>query len=268
MVEGGYIVKYGNLHTHTTFCDGQNTPETMIFKALELGFDTIGFSSHAPLSGCDNWCMSEERVGLYFKEINRLKEKYNGWINVLCGVEQDYYSPKPTVRYDYVIGSVHCFNIGGKLLPVDASRDLLQKIVDEYFGGRFMNMVKAYYELVSDVVNKTNCDIIGHFDLITKFNKLGYFFDEENQEYLEIAKKSIDKLILTGVPFELNTGAMARGHLDRAYPSPALIEYLKKKGGKLILTSDCHNMNFLDYGFGEYFSVCDGFTLDGISTKK
>ncbi len=261
-------MKYGNLHTHSTFCDGRDTPETMIFKALEIGFDVIGFSSHSPLVGCDNWCMSNERVELYFNEINRLKEKYKGWITVLCGVEQDYYSEKPSVLYDYVIGSVHCFNIGGKLLPVDASRDLLKKIVDEYFGGEFLNMAKAYYELVADVVRKTQCDIIGHFDLITKFNKLGYFFDEEGDEYLALAYSAIDELIKTGKPFELNTGAMARGHLDRAYPAPKLIEYIKSKGGKLILTSDCHNMHFLDYGFDEYVSIANGFTLDTLKRKK
>ena len=258
------VMKLGNLHTHTTFCDGRDTPETMVFKALQLGFDTLGFSSHSPLAGCDNWCMSEERVFLYHEEINRLKEKYKGWINVLCGVEQDFYSPQPAVEYDYIIGSVHCFNFDGKLLPVDASGDFFKSIVDNYFGGDFLNMAESYFELISQVVEKTNCDIIGHFDLITKFNKLGFFFNEDNPKYQAMAKKAIDKLIKTGKPFELNTGAMARGHLDRAYPAPFLIDYIKSKGGKLILTSDCHNLQLLDYGFEKYIDYADAFTLDDI----
>lgn len=248
-------MKIGNLHTHTTFCDGKNTPETLIFKAMQFGFDFLGFSGHAPLDGCDNWCMSEERLRLYVAEINRLKQKYKGWINVYLGVEQDYYSPPLTQKVDYVIGSVHCFNIGGKLLPVDASRNVLQNIIDTYFGGQFLNMASAYYDLVADVVNKTHCDFIGHFDLITKFNKLGNFFDEENQDYLNLAYRAIDRLLPFGKPFEINTGAMARGHLDRAYPQPKLIDYIKSHGGKFVLTSDCHDMNYLDYGYDKYLKI-------------
>ena len=36
-----------NLHTHTTFCDGKNTPEDVVKEAMERGFDIIGFSAHA-----------------------------------------------------------------------------------------------------------------------------------------------------------------------------------------------------------------------------
>ena len=35
-----------NLHTHSTYCDGADTPEEMIETALEKGFTSIGFSGH------------------------------------------------------------------------------------------------------------------------------------------------------------------------------------------------------------------------------
>ena len=35
-----------NLHTHSTFCDGRNTPEQVVTAAIEQGFDSVGFSSH------------------------------------------------------------------------------------------------------------------------------------------------------------------------------------------------------------------------------
>ena len=31
-------MKFSNVHTHTVFCDGKNTPEEMIERAQELGF--------------------------------------------------------------------------------------------------------------------------------------------------------------------------------------------------------------------------------------
>ena len=38
-----------NYHTHTTWCDGKDTPEAVVVAAIDKGFDAIGFSSHAML---------------------------------------------------------------------------------------------------------------------------------------------------------------------------------------------------------------------------
>ena len=33
-----------NLHQHSTFCDGKNTPEEIVLAAIDKGFDVIGFN--------------------------------------------------------------------------------------------------------------------------------------------------------------------------------------------------------------------------------
>ena len=33
-----------NYHTHTVLCDGKNTAEEMVQRALDLGFKYLGFS--------------------------------------------------------------------------------------------------------------------------------------------------------------------------------------------------------------------------------
>ena len=43
-------MKKSNFHTHTKFCDGSDKPETYIIEAIKLGFDSLGFSGHAPIS--------------------------------------------------------------------------------------------------------------------------------------------------------------------------------------------------------------------------
>ena len=53
-----------NLHTHSTFCDGKDTPEEMILRAIELGFNSIGFSGHANTVMRDS-CEMRERVAGY-----------------------------------------------------------------------------------------------------------------------------------------------------------------------------------------------------------
>ena len=54
-----------------------------------------------------------------------------------------------------------------------------------------------------------------------------------------------------GKPFEKDTGAMARGKRSIPYPSPAILRMIKENGGDIIFSSDCHDKNFLDYGFEE-----------------
>ena len=60
-----------NLHTHTTFSDGKNTPEEIVLTALEQGFCSIGFSDHAYTSYDISYCMNDEKG--YIKEVRRLE---------------------------------------------------------------------------------------------------------------------------------------------------------------------------------------------------
>ena len=39
-----------NLHTHTVFSDGKNTPEEMVLGAVRAGCTSLGFSEHSPLA--------------------------------------------------------------------------------------------------------------------------------------------------------------------------------------------------------------------------
>ena len=41
-----------NLHIHTKYCDGKDTPEEMVIAACEKGFQSIGFSMHSFMRSC------------------------------------------------------------------------------------------------------------------------------------------------------------------------------------------------------------------------
>ena len=49
-----------DLHTHTTYCDGNDTPEDMVKEAIKKGLLTIGFSGHVYLAHGEDYCMSRE----------------------------------------------------------------------------------------------------------------------------------------------------------------------------------------------------------------
>lgn len=230
-----------DLHTHTTYSDGNNTPEEMVLSAIKKGLDVIGISDHSYTPFDTSYCISEEKTEAYIKEIERLKIKYNDKIKVLCGIEQDLYSGVPKHSFDYVIGSVHYIKLGEEYVTVDDTAEELKTATDKYFSGDIYALVQEYYRLVSTVAEKTGADIIGHFDLITKFQEKTPLFNEKDERYIKAWQSAVDKLIEANIPFEINYGAISRGYRTTPYPSKDIQEYISKKGGKFILSSDSHS---------------------------
>ena len=124
-----------NFHTHTSFCDGADSPEDMIVAAIELGMMEIGFSAHSPIVGEGDWCMTDEKEALYYKTVTALKEKYKDKIKVFVGIEEDFVSNNSTTHYDYIIGSAHVLVKEGHLLSVDTKPERIKEAIGLYYGG-------------------------------------------------------------------------------------------------------------------------------------
>ncbi len=240
-----------DLHVHTTYSDGKNTPEEVVQSAIKKGITTLGFSDHSYLPFDIEGSVTPEEIENYKAEISRLKEKYKDKINILCGVEQDYYSETETADYDYVIGSVHNLKFGDEYFWVDGDPKRLILAADKYCSGDIYAIVEEYYEKVSMVVEKTNATIIGHFDLITKYCEKEPFFDQNHPRYIAAWKNAADRLLKAKIPFEINTGAISRGYRTTPYPSEDIQAYIKQKGGSFIKSSDSHNANTLAFKFEE-----------------
>lgn len=65
-----------NLHSHTTYCDGKNTPEEMVLAAMDRGFDVFGFSGHSYTAFDESYCMSRSTTDAYEQEVRRLASSY------------------------------------------------------------------------------------------------------------------------------------------------------------------------------------------------
>lgn len=238
-----------DLHVHTTYCDGKNTPEEMVLSAIEKGLTTIGFSVHSYTDFDLSYCIKKEQIESYITEINSLKEKYKDKIEILCGVEMDILSDMDAEKFDYKIGSVHYVETESGYEAIDLSeRDFIKTA--EKMGG-FYEMAEKYYEFVAKL-GKVKPDIIGHFDLITKYNEGNRLFDTKNPRYVNAWKKAADALIPLNVPFEINTGAISRGLRKTPYPAPQIIEYLKAKGAKFIMNGDTHAKENLCFEFEKW----------------
>ena len=244
-----------NFHTHTTYCDGKESVESMIQAAIAKDFIRLGFSGHVfndfRPEDQDIWCMSPERTGKYIAEVRAMAEKYKDKIDILCGIEQDFCSSVSTEGYDYVIGSVHYAEKDGQYYCVDESPAVLEAAIREGFGGDPYALTKRFFEMEAEVVQKTNATFIGHFDLVTKFNEGNRYFDPMDKRYRHAALEAMDALIETGRPFEINTGGMYRGFRTEAYPSIQLLKDLKERSGSILLSSDSHDGQSIGYKFTE-----------------
>lgn len=240
-----------DLHMHSVYSDGADTAEEMILSAIGKGLDCVGLSEHSHTEG-DECGMTPEGTVAYRAETAELKKKYAGRIRVLCGLERDFYSDDD-LEYDYVIGSVHWLKMeDGHKVPVDWTAEKQREGVAKYFGGDWYAFAEAYYGLVSRVAEVTKCDIIGHFDLLTKFAEKDPCFDFHHPRYVRAWKNAADVLLKTGKIFEVNTGAISRGYRTAPYPSREIRDYLREHGGKLILSSDAHQKENIAFAFDRF----------------
>lgn len=239
-----------NLHNHTTYADGRDTAEEMVRAALALGFHTLGFSEHGHADYDDN-SMSPAQEPEYRAEIRRLKAKYAGRIHILLGYEHDFLSPANVSEYEYYIESVHYVPSGGELYCVDHTREILQDAIDRLYGGDVYAMCRDYFDTVCRSIESTNAAIIGHIELVMKFNEQRDLFDDKDLRYLEPALACAELAARSGRLVEINTGAISRGWRTEPYPSAAMLRRVRECGGRIILSSDCHNSDFLDCHFAE-----------------
>lgn len=317
-----------DLHMHTVYCDGADTAEDMIRSAIDKGLKVVGLSGHSFTPHDQSYCMSREDTRRYIEEVNTLREKYAGKIRVLLGLELDYYADTDTTPYDYLIGSVHylftdsgwekyCRILGSEeeadRPDADAAAFSLVRFTDwtavddepydlRHFanvqGVDMMTVAELFYETAGTVVSRTDCDIIGHFDLLTKFNEkyrlspddtvadlskneapagAVKFFDTTDPRYEAAWKRAVDRIFeecaaryregyrnrleTLGIlhagdkpVFEINTGAISKGYRTTPYPDSDQREYIRSKGGILILNSDSHKVD----------TICSMFNdLDG-----
>ena len=250
-----------NYHTHSIWCDGQNTPEEMILSAIEKSFGEIGFSSHSTYPD-DNACtVPAAKLPGYFAEVRSLAEKYSRRIKVLCGVEADYIpgaTDPDRSRYarfdpDYIIGSVHyVIAPDGARVSVDHSPEISREGILLHFAGDVKAYLRAYFAQQREMAGRFDFDIIGHCDLCRKFNAKHPYFDENAAWYLEELEATADAFARSGKLVELNTGAISRGWLDDAYPSAQFRAILREKGVKFVLGSDSHAAGTIDCAFDRF----------------
>lgn len=241
-----------NFHTHTVFCDGASTPEEVVLSAVRKGFDTLGFSGHGHTPFDSSYCM-QDTAG-YLRTVRDLACQYKDKLQILAGVEEDAEYLLNRTEYDYLLGSSHYLRKNGVRYPIDSNPECFQKCL-EVFDQDVLALAENYYSFFVDYILRRKPDIIGHFDLITKFDEMGESLFLKNPDYNRLAVAAIEKAATAGCVFEVNTGAISRGYRTTPYPSEPLLSTLHRIGARVVLCSDSHHADTIDFAFDDAKSI-------------
>lgn len=244
--------KLSSVHVHSKLCDGKNPLDEMAVTAWRSGLKTLGFSGHSH-TPCDiEYCMTQSRTALYKAQVAKLKERYAGKLDILCGLEWDLYSDDDPTAYDYFIGSAHYVRgpKTGRYYEIDFREADLAACIQDDFDGDGLAVVEAYFDNVRQVAEHKPT-ILGHFDLIKKINKGNKFFDENSPRYAAAARTALEAAAANGCVLEVNTSAVYRGYREDFFPGEDILRAWKEMGGEVIITADAHEAKALTFGFDE-----------------
>ena len=244
--------KLSSVHVHSKLCDGKNTLDELAVTAWKAGLKTLGFSGHSH-TPCDiEYCMTRSRTALYRAQVAKLKERYAGKMDILCGLEWDLNSDDDPAAYDYTIGSAHYVRgpKTGRYYEIDFRPADLAACIQDDFDGDGLAVVEAYFRNVEQVVAHKPT-ILGHFDLIKKINGGSKFFDEDAPRYQAAAGAALEAAAAAGVVMEVNTSGVYRGYRKDFFPSEALLRRWRELGGEVVITADAHEAKALTFGYEE-----------------
>ncbi|OBR64441.1 phosphoesterase [Paenibacillus oryzae] len=229
-----------DLHTHHFRCGhADGSIEDYIKAGIEHGLQVIGISDHSPYFAHEEdhpapgIAMARSEFANYVAEVQRLKEKYRGKIEVLLGVESDYFPDKADVYraaykdvpFDYIIGSVH--QVSGVSI---FNRTRWQKLPEI----RHVDEKKSYYDLIARSAQSGMFDILGHIDAMKGYYPA--FSDIQTPEAIDDALRVIAQ---SNVSIEINTSGSTK-YVGGWYPSDAILERAHYFGVNVTFGSDAH----------------------------
>lgn len=267
------------LHTHTVGFDGRNTAQEMVEMAVSRGFNTIGFSNHfivhpnikkskmykyAVLGGYSNIYSDniEQTINLFkphYDNVRALREEYPN-INILCGMEMDYFSYPNWVenmRYavrelqpDYIIGAMHFMDMGDDILNIhdikNAGAPESGRLLREYYQN-LMRLAEFDWRNTGFRFNW-----IAHFDLP---QKIGLSCPD-----MEVA--AIQALRMNSVPIELNTSLIKN---PRYTLNPAAMGEIKNM--PVVISDDAHGIGRIGADFDEICEMAKSAGAQNICTS-
>lgn len=221
-------------HIHTARCGhASGGMVDYVRRARELSLREIGFADHLPLlfKQDPTLTMRVDQLGEYIQAVEKLKEEFPD-IVIKAGIEADYLPDyeEETARllksydFDFIIGSVHFIDGWG----FDDSR-----YIDGYKDRDIYKLYARYFELVAGAAKTGLFDIIGHLDLIKKYNF------RPGADITPLVRDTVGAVKDAGACVEINTAGL-RKPVGEMYPSADILRLCFESNIPITIGSDAH----------------------------
>ena len=231
-----------DLHTHHDRCGhAVGTIQDYIEAAIKQGLNVIGIADHSPYFSCEEdqpfprITMAKSEFSIYVNEVLQLREKYKDKIEVLLGVEVDFF-PEYVENYrlhfnnypfDYIIGSVH---------HVDGVSIFKKGRWEGLSTQEKIQTKETYYHLIEQSAKSGMYQILGHIDAMKGFYPS--FSDIPTQA----VEHTIKVIAENDIVIEVNTSGKTKD-VGGWYPSNDILELAKYYGVRITFGSDAHHPN-------------------------
>jgi histidinol-phosphatase (PHP family) len=229
-----------DLHTHHDRCGhARGGIRNYIEAGIEKGLDIIGISDHTPYFSSEedhpfpHITMAKSQFPEYIEEVLKLKREYSGKIDVLLGIEADFF-PEHVDNYrpffdrypfDYIIGSVHQVD-GVSIFNKNRWEGLSSK--------EQIRTKENYYSLIEQSARSGMYQILGHIDAMK-----GYYPEFSKIETAAV-EHTLKVIAECDIAIEINTSGKTK-YVGGWYPADEILEMALHHGVKVTFGSDAHD---------------------------
>lgn len=228
-----------DFHTHHQRCGhAEGDIRDYIETAIEKGFDMIGISDHSPHFYSDHdhlyprITMAKSEFHHYIQEVLKLKEEYKDKIDVLLGVESDFFpehidlyrAEYKKYPFDYIIGSVHY---------VDGINIFEKGRWEGLTNEQRIQTKENYYTLIQQSAASGMFQILGHIDAMKGF------YPEFSSIQTDIVDHTLKVISQYDVAIEINTSGKTKD-CGGWYPADDILERALHYGVDVTFGSDAH----------------------------
>ena len=244
-LHGGHSGQYCN--------HAEDLLEDIIQKYIKLGFKKVGISEHIPPVN-DSFLYPDEKENQltalnisqnfenYFANLNDLKKKYASTITIFTGMETETFTGyvehvKDLIskfRPDYIVGSVHHVDDIG----FDYSKEEYGRLIS--LCGSYELMYKKYFDLQYEMIKELKPFVVGHFDLIRKYDK-NYKKRILMPEIHKKITRNLELIKSLNLVMDFNQRSLITGH-NEPYISAPILKLAKKMEICLVPGDDSHGV--------------------------
>ena len=259
-----------DLHTHTKYSHGADTPRAMYAAACQKGLTLLGFSEHSPRPGGFDYT-HEYREQLtrhlpdYVAEVQACKANpqsgANGPCRVLFGMEMDWLAGELdyTTRackafdFDYLIGSVHFLDRWGYDDGTGPWEDAPQDVCEQRY--------VAYFNAWKDMLQSGLFNIAAHPDLIKIFSVEQFHIWLQKPDAQAQIRACLTALRDGGMAMEISSAGL-RKPCHEIYPAPLIMQWAREISVPVTFASDAHSVKDVARAFPQLLSyaLAFGFT--------